>query len=316
MRTFSSNGVRRAKAFTLVELLVVIGIIAVLVGILLPVLSGARRQASLVQCSSNMRQIAMSMLTYIQDNKGRLMPCQIKPGAGGFPNGWWWATELTRLRYIKAPNCFSAPGAPPSFIKSNVFRCPEGLDEDILKGGAGDYPTDAKNNGYQLSNQTEAQTEGFGIPSWYMLNSRNLSASGAWPPNGSNSKVTPFLYFNNSPADADLKDIKWQRTLSMIRRSGEMIMIVESADSNWFDQSQSSKYPNIYLRRLAARHGKRTADGANAKTNFAFFDGHVALYDTLPYTKKSPNATGTPDNSLIDYYQETIFFVNKQKGKW
>jgi prepilin-type processing-associated H-X9-DG protein len=108
----------------------------------------------------------------------------------------------------------------------------------------------------------------------------------------------------------------------MIKRSSEFVMIVESADSNWFDQVLSQKYNGQngttanYLNRLGARHGKRTADGANAFTNFAFFDGHVGLYPTEPYGRKSPNAGGTPDNSLIDYYQGTIFFVNKQRGKF
>ena len=50
------------------------GIIAVLIGILLPALNKARRAAATVQCSSNMRQIATAMLQYIQVSKGRFPP--------------------------------------------------------------------------------------------------------------------------------------------------------------------------------------------------------------------------------------------------
>jgi prepilin-type N-terminal cleavage/methylation domain-containing protein len=65
---------RRINGFTLVELLVVIGIIAVLLGILLPSLAKARAAARETQCSNNIRQLGMGFLMYVNDSKGAIPP--------------------------------------------------------------------------------------------------------------------------------------------------------------------------------------------------------------------------------------------------
>ncbi len=75
---------RRASAFTLVELLVVIGIIALLISILLPTLSRARESANSVKCLSNQRSITQAFFQFVNDNDGAFVRQTEGPsGLGG-----------------------------------------------------------------------------------------------------------------------------------------------------------------------------------------------------------------------------------------
>lgn len=94
--TEEQPSVRKAHGFTLVELLVVIGIIAVLISILLPAVLRARESAQTVACSSNLRQLSMAILMYANDNNG-LLPASMPRDVytPGIPDGMtYWFLSL------------------------------------------------------------------------------------------------------------------------------------------------------------------------------------------------------------------------------
>ena len=135
-----SGRLSRRAAFTLIELLVVIAIIAILASLLLPALSGAKQQARTVQCLSNLRQVGVGMLLYVDDNRDRF-PSRILtetnkplfwtgPFVGGQdPNFNGKADPSIWLLITEFPSAKARP-LFPYLGKSEVFHCP--VDKGLL----------------------------------------------------------------------------------------------------------------------------------------------------------------------------------------
>jgi prepilin-type N-terminal cleavage/methylation domain-containing protein/prepilin-type processing-associated H-X9-DG protein len=114
---------KKKRAFTLLELLVVISIIASLAALLLPVLAAAKRKAKAAGCLNNMKQIILATKLYLDDNRAAMVPLWVEQGASGWP-GWtfdaatfivskptylWWPDKLRLDNFIPTQPTFSCP---------------------------------------------------------------------------------------------------------------------------------------------------------------------------------------------------------------
>jgi prepilin-type N-terminal cleavage/methylation domain-containing protein/prepilin-type processing-associated H-X9-DG protein len=101
----ASMNARARAAFSLIELIVVIGIIGVLLALLLPTLANARAAARVVACQSNLRQLGQALFIYANDNGGWIIPVYEDPSFAGGVRGFGtqlppserWPTKVFRI---------------------------------------------------------------------------------------------------------------------------------------------------------------------------------------------------------------------------
>jgi prepilin-type N-terminal cleavage/methylation domain-containing protein len=127
---------RRTRAFTLVELLVVIGIIAVLIGILLPVMSRVQERGRALKCQSNLRSIGQGLMSYMAENRGslpygetweRFNPVNGSQAEGNDGRITSWASWITAMGRGKTSPVYNAASIDDSIKRAfgEFLKCPE-----------------------------------------------------------------------------------------------------------------------------------------------------------------------------------------------
>ncbi|MDB5290726.1 MAG: epsG 2 [Phycisphaerales bacterium] len=235
----------RGWGFTLVELLVVIGIIALLISILLPVLSRAREQAKRVQCLSNMRQLGMAVLMYANEHHD-LMPA----GAEGPPQIRWdwvyWDPTSSPFNDLSegpvAPYMSITRGSNNKTNPAQILFCPSDLAEWHLVNPLAGRPP---------------------YPYSYSINAYACDNSRAYDLMGPNAQRSSFK-------------------ITFVRKPAQKIMFIDESEATIND---GLWVPEAFdYDQLADRHWRRhknELDNDGTMGNVCFFDGHATQVSRL-----------------------------------
>jgi prepilin-type N-terminal cleavage/methylation domain-containing protein/prepilin-type processing-associated H-X9-DG protein len=285
---------RKSRGFTLVELLVVIGIIALLISILLPALNKARKQAVQVQCLSNEHMIGLAMMQYAQAYNNAIIPCVIWPDAtaavtntSGNSSPDYWAHLLIAGKFLPDPN-IGLKDSPQSNGKS-VLVCPAVRDTLVntnmstMTAYANPTATDGfdrRQSAFVAMKSVNGIPFGIIVDMGYGMNSFVSPFGGSGGADSSQATVgTNSLYDLPSTAicyDSTENQFPPSHKLNQFRQSSQTVLLYDGTEWNEY---------NGYFRITGARHGYYNAAD--------------------PYGVISPRNAGTCNLLFLDFHAES-----------
>jgi prepilin-type processing-associated H-X9-DG protein len=316
---------RRIAAFTLVELLVVIGIIAILIAMLLPALNRAREQAKIVACASNERQIMQMMVMYAADQKGWLVPFSYSangspPASSGLPQGpdsgnSWVGWDMILYQTVMHDSLSIRNSGIAADTHYGVFKCP---DDDIPRNPTGSYVTTMPRSyainqskwawGLGDSNLGPAATPGPGGNAIYKM----PWSGGCTPGNTGLLGSTQGYYvkqckLNQVPAWVWIMGENWGQTGAYTVPLVWNDPIIEAYTT---DNAVFGTFEAAFLDGSPARFHSNNIF-KNAGGNYAYPDGHVEF---IKYSDLMPSSVGsTQIRSDTDYRGK---LVQQDHWKW